>query len=285
MTQEHSFGNTLLKVSNMSLSYGDSVILRNVNCEIKDVHRSGVRQGQVVGLLAPSGMGKTKFFEVISGLIKPLPGKNPVYNLTGEVLIGAEQLPVERGSVGVLQQNYPLFRHRTIMGNLLVAARKGFPSFTKKEQHDKIDFYLDRFGLMSRKDYYPSELSGGQRQRIAIIQQLLCSKHFLLFDEPFSGLDILNIRQVLDLMRDISLLDELNTLIIVSHDVTSTSIISDHLWLMGRERDERGQVIPGAKILKEISLIERGLAWQPDIEKSQLFTDFVKEVKSLFPLL
>ncbi len=82
------------------------------------------------------------------------------------------------------------------------------------------------------------------------------------------------------------LLHEENTLIIVSHDVTSTAIISDHLWLMGREREEAsGKIIPGSKILKEFSLIERDLAWHPDIEKTQEFTDFVKEVKSLFPLL
>ena len=268
----------LLDIQNVSLTFGDHVILRNVNAQIRNIVRHDkATQGQIVGLLAPSGMGKTMLFNIISGLLKPDPG--------GRVLIGPDQHPTEIGLVGVLQQKYPLFNHRTVHGNLAVAAGRGMPKASKKEREEKIDFYLNKFGLLDKKDKYPVQLSGGQRQRIAIAQQLLCSENFLLFDEPFSGLDVLAIKKVTDLMVEVSNLNENNTLIVVSHDVSSTCAISDHVWLMGREDGPDGTKIPGAKILKEFNLIDEGLAWRPDVQQDHKFLEYVKDIKSYFSLL
>jgi polar amino acid transport system ATP-binding protein/sulfate transport system ATP-binding protein len=272
---------TLLKVEGVGLTLTrdgvESVILRDVNCSIENIRRPGhANWGQVVGLLAPSGMGKTKLFEVISGIRKPTVGK---------VLVNKEQHPVEQGMVGVLQQNYPLFRHRTVKGNLYIAAKKGFPHLSSKEQKDKVDFYLEKFGLKERMDFYPSQLSGGQRQRIAIVQQLLCSENLLLFDEPFSGLDVLMVDECLSLIRDVSNITDENTLVLVSHDIPSIVNICDHVWVMGRDRDEQGAVIPGAKIKYEFNLIDEGLAWRPDIESLPKFGEVVSYFKSLFPTL
>ena len=83
----------------------------------------------------------------------------------------------------------------------------------------KVDFYLDHFGLREHARKYPVQLSGGQRQRVAIAQQLLCSNAVLLMDEPFSGLDPLMKSQICELISDISKLDELMTIIIVSHEI------------------------------------------------------------------
>jgi ABC-type nitrate/sulfonate/bicarbonate transport system ATPase subunit len=139
--------------------------------------------------------------------------------------------------------------------------------------------------LLERRDLYPSQISGGQRQRIAIIQQILCSEHFLLMDEPFSGLDLLMLEKVEELINEIATLDELNTVIVVTHDVTAACSVSDTLWLMGRDRDEAGNIIPGARVKYIYDLIERQLCWDPEVRKQTRFLEFTREVKEQFKLL
>jgi ABC-type nitrate/sulfonate/bicarbonate transport system ATPase subunit len=100
--------------------------------------------------------------------------------------------------------------------------------------------------MLDCSQLYPAQISGGQRQRIAIAQQLLCSEHFLLMDEPFSGLDLVMEAKVCELINEIACLDELNPIIVVTHDVTAAATVADHLWLMGRDRGASGNIIPGA---------------------------------------
>ncbi len=86
--------------------------------------------------------------------------------------------------MGVVAQSYPLFPHRTILGNLMLAATRVEKDRTRAKE--KVMAYLTEFELADKVYMYPASLSGGQRQRIAIIQQLLCDNHYLLMDEPFS---------------------------------------------------------------------------------------------------
>ena len=88
--------------------------------------------GQVVGFLGPSGIGKTKLFEVLAGLLEPTSGK---------VTINNPAIPVKAGLVGVVQQNYPLFNHRTVYGNLDVAAKKTCKDAAERKK--KIDDILN----------------------------------------------------------------------------------------------------------------------------------------------
>ncbi len=144
---------------------------------------------------------------------------------------------------------------------------------------------LDRFKLSDKAKLYPAQLSGGQKQRIAIAQQLLCSKHFLLLDEPFSGLDINMIQEVQELICEIANFNELNTVIIVSHDIVSTASISDTLWLMGRDHDSKGNCISGGKIKHTYDLIDMDLCYEKDILSKPKFQDLLKEIRGLFPSL
>jgi len=139
---------------------------------------------------------------------------------------------------------------------------------------------LTRFGLEEHADKYPIQLSGGQRQRVAIIQQMVCSRHFLLMDEPFSGLDIIAKDKVCSLINEVNHVDELNTTIFTTHDLESSVQIADHIWVLGREKDK-----PGATVIKTIDLIERDLAWSPDITKHPNFQPTVNELKELFKTL
>jgi polar amino acid transport system ATP-binding protein/sulfate transport system ATP-binding protein len=268
------YTDTLLKVDHVSLTYGDKIILRDVNAEIRDIVRPDCTQGQVVGFLGPSGIGKTQLFRIIAGLNQPT---------SGHVLVNSTLTPVKAGMVGVVAQNYPLFENRTIFSNLVLAAKQ--IEKNSDAAHEKVLKYLKRLDMLDCSQLYPAQISGGQRQRIAIAQQLLCSEHFLLMDEPFSGLDLVMEAKVCELINEIACLDELNTIIVVTHDVTAAATVADHLWLMGRDHDASGNIIPGARIQETYDLIERDLCWHPGITNSPKFLEFVREVKERFQTL
>lgn len=264
---------TILKAENISLTLNNNLILRDINLHIEDIVRPGVTTGQVVALLAPSGVGKTQLLRILSGLIKPT---------TGTVLIGDPLAPVKLGEVGVVQQNYPLFEHRTVLSNLSFINKK----YSAKEGKEKAEEYLQLFNLWDKRDLYPASLSGGQKQRVAIVQQLLSSNHFILLDEPFSGLDINMTAKVADTIEKIAGLDELNTVVIVSHDIPSTCAISETVWLLGKDRDLDNPTPnswkPGAYIKKEYDLMSSDLAWHKDIWDNPRFNEFVKQIRSEF---
>jgi polar amino acid transport system ATP-binding protein/sulfate transport system ATP-binding protein len=267
----YSLGKTLLKIDNVCLEYDGRAVLKNVNGEVRDIIVPGRVQGQVVGFLGPSGCGKTSLFRIIAGLNSPT---------SGRVTVNGFDRPVQAGEVGVVSQSYPLFEHRTVFGNLMLGAKQ--KEKDSKVAHDKVMALLSEFGLEDKFSLYPAQLSGGQRQRCAIIQQILCSEHFLLMDEPFSGLDLLMLEKTCELITKVADMDDLNTIIVVTHDVTAACSVADHLWLMGRDSDSNGNKLPGSRIVKEYNLIERDLCWQPGIITTAPFMDFVREVKEEF---
>ncbi|MDQ2687688.1 MAG: ATP-binding cassette domain-containing protein [Armatimonadota bacterium] len=268
------YTDTLLSVSNVNVTLGGSSILRDVNLEIKNLVRPGYTQGQVVGLLGPSGIGKTTLFRILAGLEAPD---------TGTVLVEKECRPVQRGMVGVVAQSYPLFAHRTVKSNLTVAGRQAGLSGGAAAQ--KANELLTRFDLAEHAQKYPAQLSGGQRQRVAIAQQLLCSEHFLLMDEPFSGLDLIAVERVSNLIAELAQSDELKTFIIVTHDIGAAIQVCDTLVLLGRDRDSEGNVIPGARIQASYNLVERGLAWRKGITTTPEFLVLLQDIREKFPRL
>lgn len=266
---DHSYKESLLSLAGVSMQFGDELVLRDINVQVRDVVRPGVHQGQVLGFYGRSGIGKSVLCRIIAGLLAPS---------TGTVLVGTPPRPVVTGDVGFVQQRYPLFNHRTLLDNLVVAAARKHPT---AEAKDRAGAYLERFGLAQHRKKYPAHLSGGQRQRAAIAQQLLCSDHLIILDEPFSGLDVAMIDEVKKIILEVSAMNELNTVIIVSHDIAATTALSDTLWLMGYERDAAGQHLPGATIStqRQYNLAEMGLAWQPGIEAQPEFSQLVEQLK------
>lgn len=264
--------NTILQVNNVSLSYDGKLILRDINIEIKNVTRPGISQGQVISFLGPSGAGKSQLSRILSGLKEPT---------TGEVKIGNQLAPVKAGAVGYVTQNYFLRPNRTVKGNLELAVLK----LNKKEAEEKIKYYLDFLQIKDTANLFPSQLSGGQKQRVAIAQQLLCSSHFLIMDEPFSNLDPITRDKTCELILKVSLQDDINTIIIISHDLETVLRLSDTAWLLGRDKDESGNIIPGSRIKDVKDLASRGLCWQPDIEKNPKFRDLVYEIEEEFKYL
>jgi NitT/TauT family transport system ATP-binding protein len=264
----------LLSVQNVSQNLGGNQILKDVNVEVRNIVRPGLQQGQVVALLGPSGIGKTRLFRILAGLDEPD---------TGQVLVGPEQKPVRKGEVGVVAQHYPLFRHRTVLGNLVIAGRMA--GLSKSEAVDKAMKLLADFTLEAHAKKYPVLLSGGMRQRVAIAQQFMCSEHFLLMDEPFSGLDLNALETVVEMITSIAASDEHKTFIIVTHDISAALEVADTVWVLGRDRDAAGNAIPGAKVQKSYNLIDMGLAWRHGITEDPAFIELMKEIRAIYPRL
>lgn len=255
----------LLTIDNLSLSYGDKLILRDVNLCVDNITRTGFSQGQMVALLGLSGSGKTQLFRCIAGMQQPT---------TGSVRLLDHPNQVSAGEIGMVQQAYPLLNHRTVWSNLMLATHN------KPGSKDEAERLLQHFGIDDKKNAYPMELSGGQRQRVAIIQQLLCASHFLLMDEPFSGLDVIAKERVFDTMRKVSTSHELNTVIFTTHDLEAAVTLADEIWVIGKEGEK-----PGATVIKKIDLAARGLAWMPEIQRHPMFFQTVLELKDLFTTL
>ena len=274
MTFAYEMKGTILKAEHVSVALGGVPILRDVNFEIRDIVRPDTIAGQVVGLLGPSGIGKTTLFRILAGLDMPDSGK---------VTLGEEGKPVQRGTVGVVAQSYPLFAHRTVLGNLMVAGRQA--GLSRAEARDKAVGFLKRFNMEDKGKHYPPQLSGGQRQRVAIAQQFMCSEHLLLLDEPFSGLDPIAIDRVAGLLNEVACMHEANTIIVVTHDIGAALEVADTIWLMGRDRDKEGNVIPGARIQESYNLIERGLAWRDGVAATPEFVVTLREIRARFPSL
>jgi len=263
----------LLDINVESFEYHPSQpVLCNVRQRVHNIFRPGVAQGQIVAILGPSGIGKSTLFELIAGLRTPTKGLIQAYDAAKKALA-----PIQTGSVGMVYQSYELFPFLTVRAQLELGARKSDLSPDAAKQ--KVEYYLDHFRLREHARKYPNQLSGGQRQRLSIAQQLLCSNSILLMDEPFSGLDPLIKNSICELIADVSQMDELRTIIIVSHDIEPTMAIADTVWLMGKTADG------AATIVDTIDMMKLGFCWRKNIREEPSFQKLVLDVTKRFSQL
>jgi len=259
----------LLDVAGVRLELGESLILEDLSFQVVDRVREGTVTGQVVGLLGPSGVGKTRLLRIIAGLDQADRG----------TVRGQNGVELEPGSVGYVFQDYPLLQHRSVRSNLELAGRIG--GMTAAKAHKRASELLETFRLTDRGSFYPAQLSGGQRQRVAIAQQIMQPCRLLLMDEPFSGLDPEALDNVMRLIVEVANMDELNTIVLVTHDIRAAMIVSDTLHMLGRER-KPDKPVTGAHVVWSYDMVERGLAWQEDVVHLPAFGDLEKEIKARF---
>lgn len=264
---DYKTGNTILYLDRVELGYGYGsdyrCILKDITIEEKDV----VGVGQVIAIVGRSGRGKSTLFKALTGLVKPQ---------SGSILISEDEKDTKakqvlEGAVGYVDQKYTLFRNKTVKQSMMAAMRKN--SMPKSQKEETIERYLVEWGLSDHRDKYPCELSGGQRQRTAIIEQLLSSGHFMVLDEPFSGLDVGNIRNVKSAFSLIQKAHELNTIIFSTHDIRLATELADSIYIVGHKDGNKEY----STIVNHYDLKKMGLAWR---EFGSAHLDLLKNIET-----
>lgn len=207
----------MLKVENISKSFGKLKVLKNISLE--------VNKGDRVVIIGPSGSGKSTFLRCINYLAKPDSGK--IYLDNHE--LNDNNIFLYRQKIGMVFQNFNLFNNLTVMDNIILAPIK-LGIYSEKEAQKKAMEYLKRIDLADKELVYPSSLSGGQKQRVAIVRTLMMKPEMILFDEPTSALDPEMVKEVQDLM--IELADEGMTMIVVTHEVSFVKKVATKIAFM-----------------------------------------------------
>lgn len=274
----YTTGDTLLYLDKVCVGYPDknnpdnvNMVLKDITLIEKDIIREGHKAtGQTIAILGRSGRGKSTLFKCLTGLLRPTSGRVLIPNFEGKH--GNEAKDVSEGDVGFVDQKYTLFRHKTMYQILHYALRKD--KRTKKEKDDFIDQYLSEWDLLEHKHKYPNELSGGQRQRTAILEQMVTSKHFIVLDEPASGLDVTSIEKMKRAINNILANDELNTIIFSTHDLRLAVELADSIYIIGHPEPNSSY----STILKHYDLKEMGFAWSPWGDQHRQLVKDVKEI-------
>lgn len=258
---EYNTKDTILKIENLSAGYKDKhgntkLIIKDISFSEQDITRNDfAATGQTIAFIGRSGRGKSTLFKALTGLLIPETGDVMVADLLGESKL--ELKKVVEGDVGFVDQKYTIFRHKTVEQVCKYALRKS--KLSKAEKSALIDEYLNDWGLSLHRKKYSCELSGGQRQRAAIIEQMLTSKHFMILDEPFSGLDVGNIEKVKESFNKILSSNEYNTIIFSTHDIRLAVELADSIYIVGFPEGTTDY----STIVSHYDMKSLGLAWKP----------------------
>jgi len=211
--------NELIKVVNLNKSFGDLKVLKDIN--------ESIYEGERVSIIGPSGSGKSTFLRCLNLLEKPTSGK--VYFEGIDLADKKVNLDQHRQKIGMVFQLFNVFPHMKVIDNIILA-----PMLEKKMSKDDAEKMacelLERVGLLDKKDEYPTRLSGGQKQRLAIIRALAMEPKVMLFDEPTSALDPEMVKEVLDVIKDLT--KSGMTIVIVTHEMGFAKEISDRVLFM-----------------------------------------------------
>ena len=180
--------NTILEFKNISLSYGNRLILDNINFKINE--------GQIFGMLGPNGVGKSTIFNLITGLITPKYGK---------ILINghdATNFPIylrtKKFKVGYVPQYGGYFNDLSLHDNLKAISEIIITDANLRSQ--RINYVISKFELDNLKEIKAKHLSGGQKRKLVLALALLSEPKVLLLDEPFAALDVLTIKMLQEII-------------------------------------------------------------------------------------
>jgi lipopolysaccharide export system ATP-binding protein len=205
----------------LSKSYRGRKVVDNVEIEIGN--------GEVVGLLGPNGAGKTTTFYMIVGLARPDAGR---VLLNGEEITDLPMYLRARNGISYLPQEPSVFRQLTSEENLL-AVLETLP-LTPEQQRDRLEELLAQMGLETVRQSKAYMLSGGERRRLEIARSLTLQPSFILLDEPFSGIDPLTVKDLQDLIRELSRSGI--GVLITDHNVRETLSVTDRAYIVNHGR-------------------------------------------------
>ena len=220
--------NVMLGMSNVHKYFGSLHVLDDLDLE--------VTRSEKLVIIGASGSGKTTLLRCCIGLETIAEGtiaiEGEVFQAAaeGKLLAGSDKsMKRLRGKVGMVFQQFNLFPHMTVLGNVMegpVHVNK----VPKKEANENARALIDKVGLSDKMDAYPGKLSGGQQQRTAIARALAMEPDIMLFDEVTSALDPELIREVLDAMRQLA--REGMTMLIVTHEIGFAQDVGDRVIYM-----------------------------------------------------
>ena len=196
----------LIEVKGLCKSYGDHVVLENLNA---DIYR-----GEVIAIVGPSGCGKSTFLRSLNLLERPEKGQI-IFEGT-DLTDKKTNINHVRQKIGMVFQQFNLFPNMTVLQNIMLAPTK-LKNVPKADAEREARRLLERVGLAEKADAYPSTLSGGQKQRIAIARTMAMNPDVILFDEPTSALDPEMVGEVLAIMKELA--DDGMTMIVVTHEM------------------------------------------------------------------
>ena len=209
--------NSGLYAVDLCKSFGKKSVLNNVTFE--------VQRGEIVGLLGPNGAGKTTSFYSIVGLIRPDHGN--VY-LDGRDITPLPMYRRARLGLGYLPQDASIFRGLSVENNLRAVLQVVYPTRTLQEK--RLAQLLSDFHLTELRKTNALALSGGERRRVEIARTLATNPHFILFDEPLTGIDPISIGDIHSLMT--YLRDQNIGIVITDHNVQAILEIVDRLYIL-----------------------------------------------------
>jgi lipopolysaccharide export system ATP-binding protein len=186
--KSHKKPNSIISFENITLSYGNRLILDNINFRINE--------GQIFGMLGPNGVGKSTIFNLITGLISPDSGKIKLSNT--DVLDYPIYLRTQKFCIGYVPQHGGYFSDLTLHENLKAIAEIVINE--KKTEDYKINTLISKFELENLKDVKAKFLSGGQKKKLVIALSLLSNPKVLLLDECFAALDVLTIKMLQEII-------------------------------------------------------------------------------------
>ena len=213
----------ILEVKNLSYSFGDNHILKDINIYVKE--------NEMVAIVGSSGVGKSTLFNLIAGVLK---------KQSGEITINGSDDYI--GKVAYMLQKDLLFEHKTIINNVILPLI--IAKIDKKVALEEGRKILKQFNLEKYADKYPKQLSGGMRQRVALIRTYMFKRNIFLLDEAFSALDAITKKELhkwyLNLKKEFNL-----TTLLITHDIEEAIFLSDRIYILANK--------PG-EIIKEIKI-------------------------------
>ena len=206
----------ILRTENLKKSFGKLEVLKGIS--------TSIRKGEVVSIIGPSGGGKSTFLRCLNLLEEPTEGK--VYYKDQDITDKKLNICKFRQSIGMVFQNFNVFPNMTVLENVTLAPilEKKVP---KEQAREEAMALLKRVGLADKADEYPRKLSGGQKQRLAIVRALAMQPEVMLFDEPTSALDPEMVKEVLNVIMDLTRSGM--TILIVTHEMGFAREVSDRV--------------------------------------------------------
>lgn len=206
----------ILETRNLKKSFGKLEVLKGIS--------TGIRRGEVVSIIGPSGGGKSTFLRCLNLLETPDGGQ--VLFKGQDITDKKLNISQYRQSIGMVFQHFNVFPNLTVLENVTLAPvlEKKVPKDQAKEEAMAL---LRRVGLGDKANEYPRKLSGGQKQRLAIVRAMAMKPEVMLFDEPTSALDPEMVKEVLNVIRELTRSGM--TILIVTHEMGFAREISDRV--------------------------------------------------------